>query len=326
MCIRDRYNETNWPLLHDAIFALNENDDPSNFLDAVIEAPGSDGASITGHINCLDTWALYPEVTLEVRVENELEIGDELEEIAAQDYPLLGQIDLGEQGNSCDFYGSIDPPVFEGEFDGGDIPILVIGNVSDPITPFVQSEQYANDVLGDGRLVRVEHPAHVVYPSNGCVNDLVHAALIDQEFPTEEIDCGGAEAVDDVVLVPFELVDGSTTVVPDGWREIGDGVFASGDLQTQPVLLVQPTFGEVETVLGGIEQIFGAPAEPAADLEVNGVTWERFSLEAGGLAANFLVRPGADGVIILGQSLPDDIDLVVEQVVIPAVEAFEPAG
>lgn len=322
------YSENTWPVLHDSIFKLGANDDPSGFVDAIVEAPGDeDGASLVAHINCLDQWALFPEWTLEFTVENALGIEDEIDAIGAAEYPLLDALDLPEQGDSCVFYESIDPPVFEGTFDGGDIPILVIGNVSDPFTSYVRSEQYANDVLADGRLVQADHPSHVVYPANSCVNQWVHSALIDQEYPDEEIVCeSDPGGVGDVSLVPLELPDGATSVRPESWRELSPGIFAKGDPSLQPVLLFQPTFGGIETTVASIEELFAATAESGGEIEVNGVTWSVYEISGQGLSARFAMTPGDNGTMILGQSLPDELEELTGRVLIPAVEAFEPAG
>ena len=63
--------------------------------------------------------------------------------------------------------------------------ILVIGNHSDPISPFGESEELVNEALSNGYLVEVSHARHLVYPDNQCVNQHVHRALVDLEYPSE---------------------------------------------------------------------------------------------------------------------------------------------
>ena len=65
------------------------------------------------------------------------------------------------------------------------MPILVVGNHSDPATSFGESEELVAGTLANGYLVETWHPAHVVYPENGCVNGHVHRALLDGEYPPE---------------------------------------------------------------------------------------------------------------------------------------------
>ena len=87
--------------------------------------------------------------------------------------------------STCPFYDQFAPEPLGGPLDGGDAPILVIGNHSDPATPFAESEELVTETLSNGYLVEVSHPSHTVYPNNGCVNGHVHRALIDGEYPRE---------------------------------------------------------------------------------------------------------------------------------------------
>ena len=64
------------------------------------------------------------------------------------------------------------------------VPILVIGNRSDPATPFDESEKFSTRTLNNGYLVETSHYKHVVYPKNECVNGHVHRALIDLALPS----------------------------------------------------------------------------------------------------------------------------------------------
>ena len=87
----------------------------------------------------------------------------------------------------CTFYPeSVDPRV---EITGaGAGPILVIGTTGDPATP-LESTRIMADTLEDGRLVIVTADQHTGYNVNECVDDIVHAYLIDLEVPDEESQC-----------------------------------------------------------------------------------------------------------------------------------------
>ena len=65
------------------------------------------------------------------------------------------------------------------------MPILVIGNPTDPATPFSESQELVADTLADGHLLEADHPAHVVYPANACAVEAVHAVLIDLRPPAD---------------------------------------------------------------------------------------------------------------------------------------------
>ena len=87
--------------------------------------------------------------------------------------------------DTCPFYHQFAPEPVEGPFDGGGLPILVVGNHDDTTTSFSDSEEVATEVLSNGYLVETSHHKHVVYPGNQCVNSHVHRALIDRVYPSE---------------------------------------------------------------------------------------------------------------------------------------------
>ena len=101
-----------------------------------------------------------------------------------RELPLLAHLDPSAP-NTCAFYDLLDVGSFVGSLDGGDVPIVVIGNPEHPATPFTESLELVEDTLSNGYLVQAEHFAHVVYPNKECANEIVHAALIDLELPAE---------------------------------------------------------------------------------------------------------------------------------------------
>ncbi|MGI9053795.1 MAG: alpha/beta hydrolase [Ilumatobacteraceae bacterium] len=67
-------------------------------------------------------------------------------------------------------------------------PIVVIGTTGDAATPLDSTRAMAS-TLEDGRLVVVTADQHTGYGVNTCVDDIVHAYLIDLEVPPEESQC-----------------------------------------------------------------------------------------------------------------------------------------
>ncbi len=177
------YTQETWPWLWRGLYELNERDDPSILLQfANIQfGPEPTAANFTGHVNCLDNWALFPELDRATLLEESPVIDAVLEEM----FPLLAVIDPGFP-SACLFYDQFAPEPLDGPLDGGGVPILVVGNHSDPFTPFGESEELVVDVLSNGYLVETSHPSHVVYPDNQCVNRLVHSVLIDGVYPAEK--------------------------------------------------------------------------------------------------------------------------------------------
>jgi pimeloyl-ACP methyl ester carboxylesterase len=67
-------------------------------------------------------------------------------------------------------------------------PIVVIGTTGDPATPLASTEAMAA-TLEDGRLIIVTAEKHTGYGENACVDDLVHAYLIDLDVPPVKTQC-----------------------------------------------------------------------------------------------------------------------------------------
>ena len=176
------YSQEAWPSLWRGLFELYENDDPSTLLRfARIQlGPDPTAASFTLHVNCLDDWVLYPHLDRTTRMDDSVII----DAIIAKMFPLLALIDPLFP-TPCLFYDQFAPEPLEGPLDGGGVPILVVGNRSDPFTPFSESEELVTLTLSNGYLLETSHVSHVVYPKNECVNDYIHRVLIEGAYPAE---------------------------------------------------------------------------------------------------------------------------------------------
>ena len=175
------YFDAGWPQLWWGLAQLNENDDPSllfEWAQVQIDDPGA--ASIIAHVNCLDGWVLSP-----VDRKTSLEESEILAAIIEEQFPLLAATSIQNVPDVCHFYDQFAPDPFEGSLDGGGVPILVIGNPSDAITSFGESEELVTEALSNGYLVEVSHAKHLVYPENQCVNEHVHRALLDLVYPSQ---------------------------------------------------------------------------------------------------------------------------------------------
>ncbi len=176
------YSEETWPSLWFGLFELNENDDPSILLEfsRIVTGPEPTAASFTLHVNCLDDWVLHPGLDRLTRLDDFVIF----EAVVREMFPLLALMDPSFP-SPCLFYDQFAPEPFDGPLDGGGVPILVVGNHSDPFTSFGESEELVTETLNNGYLLETSHFNHVVYPGNECVNNHVHKVLIDGVYPTE---------------------------------------------------------------------------------------------------------------------------------------------
>ncbi len=187
------YDRGTWPELWNGLAALSEGDAQPLIDQAAFQLGEPGVANFTGHVNCLDQWSLQPQFDRATQLEDTTAIS----EAAASELPLLSQLDLLTITEPCPFFDTIVGEPLGRPLDGGDVPILVIGNPSDPATPFSESLELVESTLSNGYLVEADHPSHVVYPSNECVNELVEAVLIDVEFPAETRTVCPASPIDD---------------------------------------------------------------------------------------------------------------------------------
>ena len=180
------YGEELWPALWKGLYELNENDDPGILLEFAAIQLGDDltAPNFTAHVNCLDGLVLYPELDRATRLDDSVVF----DAVAEQKFPLIEAAD-SDSPSACPFYDQFAPAPLDGPLDGSGVPILVVGNHTDPATPFGESEELVTETLSNGYLLETSHASHVVYPDNDCVNDHVHSALIEAVYPDARVFC-----------------------------------------------------------------------------------------------------------------------------------------
>ena len=180
------YGEELWPALWKGLYELNENDDPRILLEFAAIQLGDDltAPNFTAHVNCLDGLVLYPELDRATRLDDSVVF----DAVAEQKFPLIEAAD-SDSPSACPFYDQFAPAPLDGPLDGSGVPILVVGNHTDPATPFGESEELVTETLSNGYLLETSHANHVVYPDNDCVNDHVHSALIEAVYPDARVFC-----------------------------------------------------------------------------------------------------------------------------------------
>ena len=147
------HSQHNWPKLWQGLFELNENDDSSildEFAALYLRLSGGAGTgSISRHINCLDQWVLRPELDRAARLDQPQNLDATVEEML----PLWALVRSSSSPRPCPFYDQFAPEPFAGPLDGSGVPILVVGNRSDPATPFSESVKFAGETVRNGYLV-----------------------------------------------------------------------------------------------------------------------------------------------------------------------------
>ncbi len=176
------YDEEEWPSLWQGLHELQDDDDPTILLGYVMWQLDDDPTAVnfTGHVNCLDSFALKPKLDRATRLDDSAVF----DALSKERYPLIEASDF-DFPSACPFYDQFAPKPLNVPLDGSGVPVLVVGNRTDPITSFGESEEFAFEVLSNGYLLETSHARHGVYPDNECVNEYVHRALIDGVYPDE---------------------------------------------------------------------------------------------------------------------------------------------
>ncbi|MFP5488893.1 MAG: alpha/beta hydrolase [Acidimicrobiia bacterium] len=174
------YSQAAWPYLAQAIYLADTTADGTLFqvlADLYLgrQADGSytNQVEAGSFINCADDPARPDVDTVWEQADSIADASEYFGEVLRASFGCVG---LPEP---------VDPLVL-GQAEGAP-PILVIGTTGDPATPYEWSVELA-EFLDSGVLYTVEGEGHTAYTSIACVNDVVHAYLIDLEVPAE----GGA--------------------------------------------------------------------------------------------------------------------------------------
>ena len=88
----------------------------------------------------------------------------------------------------CAFWSTPPVPIVGPVTAEGSPPVLVLGNRGDAATPYASSVKVAS-MLADGHLVSNDGEGHTSYGRSACVDDAVHAYLIDLTVPERDPDC-----------------------------------------------------------------------------------------------------------------------------------------
>ena len=101
-------------------------------------------------------------------------------------YPLFGA-SLAIGMLSCSYWPGKRDPYPAGAATGAP-PIVVVGTLGDPATPYENTPELAG-MLGTGHVLTWEGEGHTAYPSTPCIVDAVDRYLIDLTVPREGLRC-----------------------------------------------------------------------------------------------------------------------------------------
>ena len=239
----------------------------------------------------------------------------------------------------CESWGGGETKALENEPVSSDIPTLVLAGEYDPITPPTWSQQVAG-ALENAYYVEFRGQGHGPSLQNSC------ARAVMQEFFDDPANTPEAACIADMTAPPFAVPEsqssevalvpftndtfGITGVVPEGWSEVGPGVYRRGNSALDGVLLLQQASpsGGADALLELVTHQLGLDAAPdsVGEREANGLTWALYELEVQGIVVDMaLAEQDGMGYIVLMQYPPDEREALYTSVFLAAVDALQPA-
>ena len=175
------YSQQEWPVLAQGLSDLSH-DDPKQLLQLADSYANRDGG---GHYN--NMFDIFNTVscdddngatTVEQARAKQLEWRTK--------YPLFGAA-LGTGIVSCAVWPIKRDPYPTGQAVGAP-PIVVVGTINDPATPYEQTAKLAN-MLGVGHVVTWQGEGHTAYPQTTCIRLAIDAYLISLTVPADGLTC-----------------------------------------------------------------------------------------------------------------------------------------
>jgi pimeloyl-ACP methyl ester carboxylesterase len=175
------YSQRLWPLLAEGLANVVKGD-PKRIMQIADEYPQRDSSGHYG--NMIDVFN-----TVSCDDDASGETVDQARTLQSQwraKYPVFGT-SLAMGVVSCAVWPAKRDPFPTGKAAGAP-PIVVVGTVNDPATPYEQTAKLAT-MLGVGHVVTWEGEGHTAYPQTTCIRAAVDAYLINLAVPQEGLRC-----------------------------------------------------------------------------------------------------------------------------------------
>ena len=221
-----------------------------------------------------------------------------------------------------------------------DIPTLVISSEFDPITPPAYGTEAAQ-TLSKSFVFEVPRASHGSSVTEDCPRSMV-AAFIDNPAQKPDAACFTDMAKTTFAVPPkaadFKLIPFSegqmnlSSVVPDGWKQIGPGAYTPTGKATDSIGLVQQAVPvPADTVMGLLKGQFkssdiNVAFEQSGTRSANGIDWKLYSADVQ-VSTIDLALGEKDGTtyLVMLQGPLNDHKVLYDAVFLPAVDALKSA-
>jgi pimeloyl-ACP methyl ester carboxylesterase len=232
----------------------------------------------------------------------------------------------------CENWGAAPLSELETEPVVSDIPTLIYSGQFDPATPPYFGDLVAENLWNSTHYI-FPGQGHAEGPGNPCP---VQITLQFLEDPTQEIDDACIEEIEvtfatgeaaSINLIEYTSDQfGITTLIPDGWTDVGNGVFVNPANQ-QNALIVQAAPIAADELLSLLTtQLQLEAIDPTGEtVEANDLTWTLYNTTVQGILAVDLALAESEGTtyLVLVQSPVGDRDANYESLFLSIVEATQ---
>ena len=234
----------------------------------------------------------------------------------------------------CPNWGAGEPDPVANEAVISDIPTLITTGQYDPIVPPSFGET-ATTQLANSSYHIFPGIGHGAIPQDDCPVGMMLAFLDDPLTPPDAA-CIDAmtvapflvpEEAAPITLVPLTVdVLGVQGLVPEGWTEVGPGVFARASAPGDQTALIQQA-GPIsaEDLLGLLAGDLGLPQlpEPAGERPANDLTWTLYATELQGFRVDIGLAESGDLTLVIAMiTSAAEHDMLYEAVFLPALDAL----
>lgn len=256
-------------------------------------------------------------------------------ELAADSYPeLTPYIDVDSVFDACAIWDPKPEGTLKTSLSNNDIPTLILAGEFDPVAPPEWGLDVDSELL-NSHFFEFPSAGHVVMTSGACSLGIALAFL---RSPGQEPNGSCIAEIgpptftttgpNQITLVPFqEPAFGIRGVVPEGWVNLGAGVYGETPLALVAIVQQALSTNLAQQVLPTFSRQFGIsiPEEADENLELNGLGWNIYHLAANDRPVEVAMSEDDRGVtyFVILTTDPDDRDVMYRNVFLPALDALE---
>jgi pimeloyl-ACP methyl ester carboxylesterase len=229
----------------------------------------------------------------------------------------------------CNEWSAVTFDPIESEAVTSDVPTLLFSGQFDPATPPYFAERVAENLANSYNFV-IPGAGHVASTSETCAMSMI-TTFMDDPSSAPDGSCLGeimfSFSTPDSEIALVEVTNdmfGYTSLVPEGWEELGPGTYAASMTATTALiqLAIPGSIADAEGLLGAQ---FGIGEFPASveTIAGDGLEWQRYEATIMGQSGDLaMAEAGGSTYVVLLISTSSEREAAYGQIFLPVLAAF----